>query len=308
MSVRREVQTIKCASGKFPSGVGYVQGAIVPIEEARIPLLDWGFLHSDATYDVVHVWDGYFFRLDDHLDRFFRGMSKLNMELNLDHSEIKEILKKCVQATGLKNAYVEMICTRGVPRPGSRDPRHCINQFYAFVVPFMWVATMEQQEKGVRAHISQVQRIPPESIDPTIKNFHWLDLTKAQFEAFTHGAEISILTDSDSYITEGHGFNVFVIKDRVASTPEYGVLKGITRLTALELAKKMGLGVEERRVHSNELINADEIFITSTAGGIMPVKIINEKIIGTGKTPLADKLRESYWQAHYDSNYIEAAY
>src|SRR5690625_7941377 len=99
-----------------------------------------------------------------------------------------------------------MICTRGVPRPGSRDPRHCINQFYAFVVPFMWVATMEQQEKGVRAHISQVQRIPLESIDPTIKNFQWLYLTIAQFEAFIHRAVISILIDSDQYITEGDRF------------------------------------------------------------------------------------------------------
>ena len=98
-----------------PEGAAFIDGCIVPIAQARLPLLDWGFLHSDATYDVVHVRQGAFFRLNDHLDRFERGMQKLHMELHIDRAQILDILLACVRATGLQNAYVEMICTRGVP-------------------------------------------------------------------------------------------------------------------------------------------------------------------------------------------------
>lgn len=91
-----------------------------------------GFLHSDATYDVVHVWRGRFFRLNDHLDRFERGMIKLRMSLPIDRTGIRSILHDVVRASRLEDAYVEMICTRGLSAPGSRDPRDCVNQFYAF--------------------------------------------------------------------------------------------------------------------------------------------------------------------------------
>lgn len=104
-------------------GVAYVDGELAPIAEARISLLDWGFLHSDATYDVVHVWRGKFFRLHDYIDRFFSSMKKLRMSISLSRSDVSSILVDCVRASGLREAYVEMICTRGQPTPGSRDPR-----------------------------------------------------------------------------------------------------------------------------------------------------------------------------------------
>jgi len=104
-------------------GVAYIDGTYVPIAEARIPILDWGFLRSDATYDVVHVWRGSFFRLSDHVERFLRGVGRLHLRLPVEREELEEILAECVRRTGLRDAYVEMICTRGLPAPGSRDQR-----------------------------------------------------------------------------------------------------------------------------------------------------------------------------------------
>ena len=168
-------------------GTAYIDDQFVPISEARIPILDWGFLHSDATYDVVHVWRGSFFRLDDHLDRFLRGVQRLHMSLPHNRDRIREILFECVKLSGLRDAYVELICTRGVPTPGSRDPRQCINRFYAFAVPFVWIANPEKQKEGLHLIISQVHRIPETSIDPTIKNYHWLDLVAGLYEAYSRG-------------------------------------------------------------------------------------------------------------------------
>ena len=97
-----------------PAGVGYMDGQYLPMNEVRLPILDNGLLHSDATYDVVHVWKGAFFRLEDHLDRFFAGMMNLRLEIPYTRDEVKEILHNCVALSGLREAYVEFICTRGL--------------------------------------------------------------------------------------------------------------------------------------------------------------------------------------------------
>src|SRR5215210_6684379 len=123
----------------YADGAAFVDGRFVPIAEARVPILDWGFLRSDATYDVAHVWRGTFFRLEDYLDRFERSMEQLRLSPRYGRSEIRDILIECVRRSGLRDAYAEVICTRGIPRSGSRDPRDCENRFYAFVVPFIWM-------------------------------------------------------------------------------------------------------------------------------------------------------------------------
>ena len=168
----------------YASGAAFVDGGFVPISEARVPILDWGFLRSDATYDVVHVWRGSFFRLEDHLSRFERGMARLRMSLPYGREEIRDVLIECVRLSGLREAYAGIICTRGVPPPGSRDPRECENNFFAFAVPFVWIADPETQERGLHAPIPRVQRIGPESVDPAVKNYHWLDLELGLYAAY----------------------------------------------------------------------------------------------------------------------------
>ena len=203
----------------FTHGVAYVDGQQVPIAQAKISILDWGFLHSDATYDVAHVWKGKFFRLNDHIERFFSGMDKLHMSIPHNRSEVQSILVDCVRASGLGDAYVEMICTRGLPKPGSRDPRTCTNRFLAFAIPFVWIANPEKQTKGLHLIVSRWQRIPPESVDPTVKNYHWLDMVMGLFEAYERGGETAIVVDADGNLVEGPGFNIFAVSGSTLTTP-----------------------------------------------------------------------------------------
>lgn len=288
----------------YKAGAAFVEGKFVPVAEARIPITDWGFLHSDATYDVAHVWQGAFFRLEDHLDRFERGMKKLHMSLPYGRDEMREVLFECVRLSGLREAYVEMICTRGVPPAGSRDPRECENRFYAFAVPFIWIVDPGQRERGLHATISCVQRIQSESVDPTVKNYHWLDLTAGLYEAYDRGGETVILVDQEDNVVEGPGFNVFVVKGGEVSTPEIGVLDGITRKTVAELAAKHSIPLEKRTVPSDEMRKADEVFATSTAGGIMPVTQVDDKVVCNGRPgPVTTRLREAYWDLHRDAQF-----
>ena len=288
----------------YAEGAAFVEGRFVPVAEARVPILDWGFLRSDATYDVAHVWRGSFFRLEDHLDRFERGMERLHMSLPYGRAEIREILIECVRLGGLREAYAEIICTRGVPPPGSRDPRDCENSFFAFSVPFVWIADPEKQERGLRAVIGGVQRIQPGSVDPTVKNYHWLDLEVGLYEAYDRGGETVILVDREDNVVEGPGFNVFAVKDGEVSTPSRGVLEGITRRTVIELASEHGIPLEVREVPAEEVRRADEVFVTSTAGGIMPVTEVDGERVGDGEPgPLTLRLRDAYWDLHEDPRF-----
>jgi branched-chain amino acid aminotransferase len=291
----------------YAEGAAFVDGRFVPVAEARVPILDWGFLRSDATYDVAHVWRGSFFRLEDHLDRFERGVERLRMSPPYSRAEIRDALIGCVRLGGLREAYAEIICTRGVPPPGSRDPRDCENNFFAFAVPFVWIADPEKQERGLHATISSVQRIQPGAVDPTVKNYHWLDLELGLYEAYDRGGETVILVDPEDNVVEGPGFNVFIVRDGEVSTPSRGVLEGITRRTVVELAAGRGLPLEQRAVPAEEVRRADEVFLTSTAGGIMPVTKVDGEPVGSGEPgPVTLRLREAYWGLHEDPRYATA--
>ena len=198
---------------KYPPGVFYADGQYLPMSEAKVSVLDYGFLHSDVTYDTVHVWQGRFFRLDLHLDRFFGGVEKLRLTLPFDRDGVRRVLMNCVALSGLRNSYVEMICTRGSSPVFSRDPRDAVNRFMAFAVPFGSVANEEQKARGLNVAISDIVRIPPQSVDPRIKNYHWLDLVRGLFDAYDKGAETALIRDLDGNIAEGPGFNVFVVEN-----------------------------------------------------------------------------------------------
>lgn len=288
----------------FSHGTAYVDGQLVPIAEAKITLFDWGFLHSDATYDVAHVWKGKFFRLDDHVERFLSSMSKLRMSIPHSRSDLRSILVDCIRASGLREAYVEMICTRGLPKPGSRDPRTCANRFFAFAIPFVWIANPQKQTEGLHLIVSRWQRIPSESVDPTVKNYHWLDMVMGLFEAYDRGGETVVVVDTRGNLIEGPGFNIFTVKGRTLTTPARGVLEGITRRTAIELATEYGYEVVQNVLPADEARTADEVFITSTAGGIMPITKINGRAIGSGTPgPVTQELQEGYWTLHEDPYY-----
>jgi branched-chain amino acid aminotransferase len=288
----------------FPKGAAWMNGEFIQLSEARIPVLDWGFLRSDATYDVVHVWKGRFFRLDKHIDRFFESTEKLRMPCAVSRAELKKILAGCVDRSGLDNAYVEMIQTRGMSPNFERDPRKSEPRFIAFAVPFGWILRPEEFEKGLDVLVSNRRRISPDSIDSRIKNYHWLDLVSGMYEAYDYGHDTVILTDQENNISEGPGFNIFCVDEAGLNSPKKGVLKGITRQTVLDLAKELNLPFQLSSISLEKLKSANEVFATSTAGGIMPITKINGQLIGQGAPgEITRKLHKAYWDKHSDPSW-----
>ena len=281
------------------AGVAFCDGRYVPVGEARISVLDWGFARSDVTYDVVHVWKGRFFRLEDHLDRFERSCRLMRLDPGLDRGALREVLMECVRRSGLRDAYVKFACTRGQPAPGSRDPRTCRNTFFAFAVPFIWIFPPEQQERGIHLILSAIPRIPPASVDPTAKNFHWGDLNRGLHEAQERGGDTVALADLDGNVSEGPGFNVFRVRDGRVTTPAGTVLEGVTRRTVEELCDELGVGFTYGTVSAESLREADEAFLSSTAGGVIPVTRIDDRILSNGAPgPITTRVRDLYWRKH----------
>jgi branched-chain amino acid aminotransferase len=288
----------------WPFGAAWIDGQYCPVEEAKISVLDLGVTRSDAAYDVVHVWRRRFYRLDDHLDRFTASLARLRLDPGHNRGEVEAILHGCVRLAGLREAYVSMTCTRGRVPAGSRDLRRARATFYCYAVPFVWISTPEQQAAGVSMRISEVTRIPPQSVDPAVKNYHWLDMDVAQFDAYDHDAQLVVLLDASGAITEGPGYNVFAHVDGRWVTPASGTLRGITRQSVIEIAHEAGEPLVEGRLSADDLRRAAEVLVTSTAGGIMPVTVVDGRPVGSGGPgPLTVRLRDQYWLRHEDPRF-----
>jgi branched-chain amino acid aminotransferase len=284
----------------FSGGAAFVGGAYVPASEAKISVLDWGFTRSDVTYDVVHVRDGGFFRLADHLDRFERSLAAMRLAPPHDRAGIATIVARCVALSGLRDAYVAMICTRGRPRVfGSRRPADCDNAFVAYAIPWIDVIPPAVQERGAHLHIASIPRVGAASVDPTVKNYQWGDLTRGLLEAHDQGADTAVLLDAEGFVTEGPGFNVFTVRDGVVSTPDRGSLEGITRRSVLELCEEIGLPARIAPLRREDLLQADEMFCTTTAGGVMPVSRVDGHIMANDRPgPVSARLKSLYWEKH----------
>lgn len=284
----------------YAAGAAFTQDGFVPISEAKISVLDWGFTRSDCTYDVVHVYRGGFFRLADHLDRFETSMARRRIAPRQSRAEMEHILHKVVALTRLQDSYVAMVALRGRPRVGgSRRPSDCDNHFIAYALPWIDVMAPDVQARGGHLWIASTPRVPDASFDPAVKNYMWGDLTSGLLEAHEHGFDTAVLCDAEGFVTEGPGFNIFIVKDGAVLTPDRGSLGGITRKSVLELCAAEGIAAGIAPITRAMLEDADEIFTATTAGGVMPIARLNERILGNDRPgPLSARLKHLYWQHH----------
>lgn len=287
------------------SGIGFMDGAYMPVSEMRIPVTDMGFQLGDMCYDAVHVRDGRFFRLEDHLDRWERSISKRRYEsLGYGRDQVAEILHRCIAVAGFRDSMITFVATRGSPASAQKDLRTCKNRFIVWAMPYHAAIENEEVETGCDIVVAGTCRIPPNSVDPTIKNFGRLDFVRALFEAYDRDARYAVLLDQEGHVTEGRGWNIFVLRQGVLLSPNSGVLEGITRQTVMELSENLNIECRLAQIPAAALTSAEEVFLTSTAGGIMPVRSIDRQPVGDGAPgPVTARLKQLYWVLHDDPTY-----
>jgi branched-chain amino acid aminotransferase len=285
-------------SSPYAGGVAWIEGEFVAAEDARISIFDTGFGHSDVTYTVAHVWHGNIFRLGDHIDRLLDGARKLRLDAGMSKEEIAEITRKCVSMSQLRESFVNLTITRGYgKKKGEKDLSKLTHQVYIYAIPYLWAFPPAEQIFGTTAIVPRhVRRAGRNTVDPTIKNYQWGDLTAASFGAEDRGARTAILMDSDNCVAEGPGFNVVIVKDGKLASPSRNALPGITRKTVFEIADAMGIEATLRDVTSHELYDADELMAVTTAGGVTPINSLDGEPVGNGEPgPLTVAIRDRFW-------------
>ena len=276
--------------------IAYVNGEYVPQSEAKLSIFDHGILYGDGVFDTCCTWNGYIFKLDRHVDRLFKSIHTFQIDMPLSKEELKSVIVKVVETNGEKNQYIKCLVTRGVgPRP-LLSPVGCRASVVVFSRPYLSLIESGNEEKVIRARITSIRRTPPQCLDPKAKNLNYANLVLAKMEALNAGADEAILLDMQGFVNEAPGYNVFIVRQGKIYTPfADSILVGVTRETIFEIAENEGLEVIEERLIPYDLYTADELFLASTAGGIIPIGEVDGRAISSGKPgPITQRMSELY--------------
>ena len=277
-------------------GIVFIDGEYMRPEDAKMSIFDTGFVWGDCVYDVTSTWNGWFFMLDEHLERFRQSCQGFRLENPYLFEEMRRICAECVDRAGLSNAYVKMQITRGIPPHGVRDPRGLTPSVVVYAVPYVWIWGEDKCRNGADLFVSSVERVSSKAIDQRFKNYNRADLVQARLEAYDHGCDDAILTGPDGFLTEGPGFNFFIVRDGTVASPDHNVLEGITRRSVREICEREGIPFELRRIRPEEIGEASEVFTSTTAGGVMPITQIDSKPIGNGHVGIVtSRIQSTYW-------------
>ncbi len=282
----------------FSKALGFIDGAVVPLAEAKISVRDLGLMYADMTYDVVHTWKGGFFRLEDHLDRFFASMEGLRLDAGMDRARMRAVLMDLVRQSGLPDTLVYFACTRGMAVPGSRDPTLSRNNFFATVTPLVLRGQPDEMARGKDAMlVRDIRRIPGSAVNPVWKNSHWGDFIRATFAAKDAGHDTPILLATDGRVAEAPGFNIVAVIDGALLSPDSGVLEGISCRTMFEIAAELGIPARYGTLTPEALLGAEEAFLTATSCGLFPVTRIDGQPVGAGVPgPITTRLLNTYYR------------
>jgi branched-chain amino acid aminotransferase len=273
-----------------------VNGEWEQANQASVSIFDHGLLYGDGVFDSLMAQYGYIHKLDAHLDRFERSAKAIHLELPVTKKQLHDLVLECLQRNELDDAaYIKVIGTRGITKEPLLDPRGAKPTVIVFARPYLHWAAPEKVAAGLSAKLTSVRRVPFSAIDPRVKSLNYLNNILARIEAQRAGCDEALIVDDQGFVGEGPGFNVFVVRSGTVVTPEQGVLEGITRETVLELCDELGLPVRRGPVAPYDYAVAEEAFITSTAGGIMPITSVDGHKVGSGTLgPITRRLREAF--------------
>jgi branched-chain amino acid aminotransferase len=262
----------------------YVNGRITSKAEAAVSVYDHGFLYGDGVFEGIRAYDGRVFRLEEHLDRLYASARQIMLPIPLDRDAMREAILQTVRATGLRDAYIRPIISRG-PGDLGIDPRKCPTPTVIIIVDAIQLYPKDAYERGLRMVTATVRRPAPDALNGRIKSLNYLNNILARIEANQAGVDEALMLTADGYVCECSADNVFVVTDGAVWTPapHLGLLQGVTRDVVLGLARDLGLPAVERIFTLYDVYGADECFLTGTGAEVGPVVEVDGRQIGTGR-------------------------
>ncbi len=262
----------------------YLNGEFVPREEARVSVFDHGYLYGDGIFEGIRAYNGRVFRLDEHLDRLYESARSIMLSVPLAKTEMREAVLQTMRRNDLREGYIRLVVSRGRGDLGL-DPRKCPTPTVVIIAETIRLYPEEAYTRGLRAITTTVRKIRSDMLSPQVKSLNYLNNILARLEVNQGGADEGIMLSADGLVTECTADNVFLVRRRELWTPPpvVGLLRGITRDTVLDLARRLEISVFERAFTIHDVYTADECFLTGTAAEVAPVVQVDGRIIGEGR-------------------------
>ncbi|HEV2751840.1 MAG TPA: branched-chain-amino-acid transaminase [Gemmatimonadales bacterium] len=262
----------------------WIDGTYYGRGDARISVFDHGLLYGDGVFEGIRVYNRRVFRLAQHLDRLYASAKAIWLEIPLAKPAMHRLVEEAVVKSGLDDAYLRLVVTRGVGDLGL-DPRKCPKPSIICIVDTIQLWSPERYEHGLTALTAATPISHRESLSPRVKSLNYLSHILAKVEGIAAGVDEVIMLDSQGYVAEASGMNLFAVTNGTLKTPPpyAGILRGVTRDAVIELAREATFAIEELPLNRYDLYTADEMFLTGTAAEIVAVTKLDGRAIGTGK-------------------------
>lgn len=272
--------------------VVYIDKNYYPKSQAKISVYDHGLLYGDGVFEGIRAYNGVIFKFKEHIDRLYRSAHAIMLDIPLSKDEMIQAVIETLRKNKLKDSYIRLIVTRGIGDLGL-DPRKCPQPSIIIITDAISLHADGAEESGITTMISWVRRNPVDSTTHEIKSLNYLNSVLAKIEANINGFDEALCLESNGYIAEGVGENIFIVKNGELMTPPLstGALAGITAEVVVKLIAKLGLKLTVTNLTPFMLFTADEAFLTGTAMEMMPIREVNRRKIGSGMPgPVTKKL------------------
>lgn len=287
----------------------WVNGKLVPKSQAMVSVYDHGLLYGDGVFEGIRVYRGRIFKLKQHMDRLWKSAEGIRLKIPIGRDEMVALQRQCIAANEITEGYIRLVVTRGYGTLGL-DPRKCPRPGIICIADEIVLFPADMYAKGMRVVVANRPKTPIPCLDPRTKSLNYLNNILAKCEAIDYGCHEVIMLNLEGFVTEGSGDNIFIVKNGTLYTPpaEAGMLEGITREFVMKtLAKDCGVKVVEKNMRLDEVLAADEVFLTGSAAEIIAVtqidqhdgkgakgKITKETKISSGEGPITKKLRARF--------------
>jgi branched-chain amino acid aminotransferase len=274
----------------------YIDGEFYLKSQAKISVYDHGFLYGDGVFEGIREYNGVVFKLKEHIDRLYRSAHAIMLDIPLTKEEMIKAVIETLRKNKMKDSYIRLVVSRGIGDLGL-DPRKCPVPTVIIITDTINIKAGNAKEVGITTMFSWVRRNPVDATTHEIKSLNYLNSVLAKIEANACGVDEAICLESNGYIAEGVGENVFIVKDGELFTPptSTGALAGITADVVAELCAKLGIDLIITNLTPFMLFTADEAFFTGTAMEMVPIREVNKRQIGNGKPgPITKKLMAEF--------------
>ncbi|MCG8450649.1 MAG: branched-chain-amino-acid transaminase [Pirellulales bacterium] len=274
----------------------YINGKLVPEEQATVSVFDHGLLYGDGVFEGLRSYSGKVFRLESHVKRLYESAHAICLGIPMTQANMRQAINETLAANKIEDGYVRAVVTRGVGTLGL-GPDRCDNPQVIIIADAIELYPPEYYERGLELITSSVIRNHPCALSPRLKSLNYLNNILAKIEGMKAGCVEALMLNHNGEVAECTGDNIFLVRNEALMTPpmDAGILGGITRDAVMELAQAAGIEVLQVALTKHDVYVADECFLTGTAAEVIPVVKVDDRTIGSGKPgPMTLDLQERF--------------